>query len=165
MPGYPKRTAFNVFVAENELEDEIFERIASGESPERLSKALGTSRRMLYHWLERDETGERRKRWDAAMKASAEAHVERSHNLLRKTVRKGSAVTAPHVTAVNSLVNFERWLAGVKNPEKYGEKTAGVSVNVNLGALHLDALRQAGSMAQDRAIGPVVDAELVEDGS
>lgn len=165
MAGHPKRMAFYAYVDEHGLEDEIFEWIASGESPERIARKLGTSRRMLYHW--RDQEGhkeERQKRWSEAMAASGDAHVERARALLQRTVRKGGAVTSPHVSAVSSLVNFEKWLAGVKNPAKYGEKSA-ATVNVNIGQLHLDALRLKGNMGQQHLTeGAILDAELLPAG-
>jgi len=55
------------------------------------------------------------------------------------------------VSLAKSRAEYRRWLAGRLNAEAYGEdKQALLNVNLNVGDLHLDALRRVGHMDADR---------------
>lgn len=49
--------------------------------------------------------------------------------------------------AARERMKFRTWLAGKRDPEVFGEQQAAVQVNLNIGQLHLNALRNRGSVA------------------
>ena len=57
---------------------------------------------------------------------------------------------------------YRKWLATVRNREEYGEGQSGVSVSVDLGALHMEALLAAGGFASLKREPELLRAEVEE---
>jgi hypothetical protein len=80
-----------------------------------------------------------------------------SHGLAEETLSIADeaqhAVSAHEVAAAKLRIETRRHLAGVWNRDQYGEQK-GPQVQVNIGALHLDALRQAASVVEAVEIAP-----------
>jgi transposase-like protein len=136
-------------------EEYIFERLADGEPVGRVAESFGVSRRMLYTW--RDMHGHekrRRQKWDAALRASAEAHAEDGLEDLEKLTAEGNVPTSAEVQAATGRAKYRQWLASKRNPEQFGDRA--MELNINFGQLHLDAVQQSKQLAP-----PVVEAEVL----
>lgn len=143
-------------------DDYIFDLIADGVPMKRIAEPFGVSRPMLYQWRDlQPHREERRARWEAAMKASAEAKLEEGEEILDEC----SGSTSPEVQLANSRANYKMKIAEMRDPDRFGKKAGEVNVNLNIGQLHLDALRQLGHMDKRPQLeaGPVVEAVLEGD--
>jgi transposase-like protein len=169
MAGQPKMRAFEEDLKKRygskddpTGEDHVMELIADGYSMEKAAKATGcTSRQQLQNWVKRG--GQRRRdKLEAARKASADTLVEDGMNILDGLANKRTPLTQPQVTLGAQRAGYRKWLASMRNREAFGEEKA-ATVNINLNSLHLDALRQAGSMESAQ----IEDAEfkLLPEGS
>lgn len=146
-------------------EDEILERLAQGGEMTALASEYGVHRATLYRWLE--ATPERAKKYDIAKRLSSYHLAAEGGRILDELAElSAEELTAPRVTLAAKRADYRRWLAGVRNPE-FADK--GVTVNnntLNIGSLHLDALRAANQPALPAAPkqieGEVVDAEIVD---
>src|SRR5690606_3859770 len=118
----------------------IFDRIAEGESMRSIGESFGYSRGMIYSWIYAGGE-ERRKRWNEAKKLAAHAHVEDATELLENS----RPVTSGEAQHLRSRAEHKKWLAKVYNREEYGDEQGRIDLNLNIGSLHLDALRAAGN--------------------
>ena len=147
----------------------VMDQLADGRAVGKVATELGVSRRYLYMWRDRPGHKETLKpMWEAAIKLSAEADLENStadfDRLDREicvnpeTGEMGTRVPATaEVQLVTGRAKFRQWLAGRKDPEKYGDKQAGVNVNLNLGDMHVAAVE---AVKARHRLAPV---EVVED--
>lgn len=143
MAGTPKFQLLCKAIEECGGEEYIWERVADGDSMKTIAQSLGFSRGLLYKWINRDKE-RRRAKLKEARELSADAHAEDAGEVL-DDLSEQPGVTSAEVQLANARANYRKWLAGVRNREEYGERQqAGITVNV--GSLHLDALRAAGSM-------------------
>jgi transposase len=146
----------------------ILDQIADGLSVAKVARKIElpghgpVSRGMLYDWRNRGGD-ERRKGWDLAMKASGHPLAEDAGEILEE-LAEGLAPSAPEVQLARARSNYKTWLAGIRN-EAYAEKKSDIKVELNVGALHLDALRKRGHMDAVRAPEevPTADYELLEE--
>jgi hypothetical protein len=141
-------------------EEFILNRIVAGVSPRAIMSQFGLSREMFYSWL-RVGGPERRKLYDDARRLSADAQADLAGEVLEELAERG-VVTSPEVQLANSRSNYLRWLAEVRNRDVYGTKPNG-SIQINVGALHLDALRAAAVavpvatvVVRERPVGPLL---------
>jgi hypothetical protein len=146
---------FDQMVQEAGGDEVIFGRIAQGETVESVMQSHGRGRKMFYAWI-RTGGEERRERFEEAQRLSAEALVDQGGEILDQAAAAGSTA---QVMAAKSRAEWRKWLAGVRAPDTYGDKS-GVQISVNIGQLHLDALRVAGRVVRP-ALGPVQDAEVL----
>jgi hypothetical protein len=118
------------------------------------------SRPLLYEWRNRSE--DRKQGWAAAMKDAAHAHAEKAGECWEDLPEDP---TTGQVQKARGMSEYRRWLAGHRN-EEYAAQKQGAGLVVNVGTLHLDALRQAGHVtpAVDRrrleAAAEVIDVEV-----
>lgn len=110
----------------------VFSQVADGRTLKALAEELGISRPMLSAWC---NAAPRRDAYTHAKRAAADALVE-----------EGLAITdrvsdPSEVPAAKLQADFRRWMAGKINREAWGDQH-GALVNVDLGQLHLEALRQ-----------------------
>lgn len=96
------------------------------------------SRQLFYGWLRHGPKGADGKavrlgRMAAVRPDRAESLVDQAQDML-------DGATVANIPVVREQAKQRQWLAGKADPERYGEKQ--VSVQINMGNLHLDALRQ-----------------------
>lgn len=121
----------------------IFDRIADGDTISKIASDWDVSRRMIYDWIHLD--ADREREWAQAKRMSADALVDKAAEALE---RAPGTPTNADVSLIDKKVNFNKWLAGKRDADQYGEKDkAGVEVTLNLNELHMTALRERGSMA------------------
>lgn len=134
MAGTPKKRETWAKITEFGGVEAICERIAAGDSMVGLAREIGVGRHMLYKVL----------RWDPrakemvaeARRLKAESHA---HDALRMADEVEEAPNA--ISKVREQIRVRQWLAGAENPERYGQKAA-AAVNVNVGDLHIEALKK-----------------------
>lgn len=122
-------------------DDALYGMVAAGMSLRAISNELGldgadsNTRAAVYQYLRRDMA-----RYDEARRLSAESHAEMAGEVYGDT--------APETTADakwrNDKSAWHRWMAETRDPSLRGK--AGVEVNVDIGQLHLDALRAGGRL-------------------
>lgn len=128
----------------------------------KVSRRFGCSRAAVQAWI-RTDPERLRPLIKEARRQAADIAAEEAGDVLDDLPLEP---TSPQVQAANSKSNYKRWLAGVWS-EDYRDQKAGVQVNVDIGQLHLEALRSEGvrRVAVTVPAGPeaVEEAELVED--
>lgn len=165
MPGQPLKRA--CFEALDNREEEIFSRIAGGEFVTRLCAEVlaepyeetghgEPNTGYFYEWL--DAADGRRARYQKVQESKADALAERSVTDLEDALERKSLSSA-EAQVIKAKSSTQQWLASRLNRERYGD-TPGVQVNMNnVGQLHLDALRRAGSVEGARQGGTLPPAE------
>lgn len=112
--------------------DVVLRRVADGETLTAVARSMGLSRNMLGDWL--NDTPERAAMLRRARAASASALAEQALELA------DTNASAEH-GKTRLQIEMRRWLAGRYSPDEYAERTPAVTVNV--GGLHIDALRNS----------------------
>ena len=127
-------------------EDWVFERVMAGRTIASLQRETGVGNRIFYTWLHggpknnRDES-----RWGRYMEARRIA----SDTLAEETLQiADECATAEEVAVAKLKIDTRKWLAGAMNPESYGNRPA-TQVNVNLGDMHIQALKDVVSASQN----------------
>ena len=152
-------------------DDFIFDQVKNGVSIAKIAAGIELpghgviSRGMIYDWKKRGGE-DRAAAWREAMQVSGHSHAEDAGDVLEELV--GTMPSAPEVNLARSRSSYKTWLAGRRNDE-YAEKQAHLQVNLNVGELHLDALRKRGHMDAVRPVDPppeieAADYELLEKG-
>jgi hypothetical protein len=161
MSGRPVLRALAAWIEEAGGDLWVFDQIADGVPVGKVAEQItlkghgGISRPLLYQWRDmQGEDSERRRGWAAAMKDAAHAHAEKAGEVW-DTLPEDP--TTGQVQRARGQSEYRRWLAGHRNREDYGEGVK-AGVVVNIGSLHLDALRQAGHIAREE----IPHAEVLE---
>lgn len=139
MPGRPKLLALRKRIADDHLEDEIFEEVAEGTPIGKMCEKFGiTSRKMFYDWKGKD--GDRHEKYLAARTIAAEAHAELAGAIL-DDLGDEEFLTGPMVQAASSRSKYQQWLAGVKDRDQFGSQDKGVQIAIGFGEMHFEQLR------------------------
>ncbi|MBU9552836.1 hypothetical protein [Burkholderia multivorans] len=157
MAGSPiKRAKLEELDEQTEL---IFALIEDGKSLLEVATKAGCSRSFLMKWLKR--TAEREQRFNQARITAGDALADdiqaSAENILQRAMDGRANKT--EVAAAKLAGDTKRWLAGAWNPKYRDDKGASVNVNVDMGAMFLQALR-AGPPARnqiERAVEPVTE--------
>jgi hypothetical protein len=160
MPGRPKLQMFAQTIESLGGDDWFFGQVEGAVSMPKIALQVGCSKSQLYAWM--DLLPGRRERYERAKKMSAETLAEDAHDIPEELASR--KVFAPQDVALAKLrVDTKMRRAAQIDPEHYGEK-AGINVNVlNVGELHLDALRKLGSMSIAKPEIPVLEGHTEPD--
>ena len=120
-------------------EDWIFARIADGEPEGAIAKDVGGRRNHLKQWAALNP--ERLARYRQAVKESADAHAEKAGEEYDQLRGYDYPPTREDIALAKEKSSYHRWLAEARERGSYAKSEAPVQVNVNLQALHLEALR------------------------
>lgn len=128
-------------------EEQIFQWLEDGKYLSHLAKKLKCSHGDLYRWLAEGELGRdgktaRQRRWNEAKQIRAAVLLEEARELLETAKPESSAESNLIKTRVNHL-QFE---AAKLSPDEFGDKQPQQQINLDIGSLHLDALRQYGKL-------------------
>lgn len=118
--------------------DYILGRIEAGEMVYEVAEDLDASSNMLRQWCYSQSDG--RRRWQEAMAERSHALVEEGVKITREL--KGTEVTKEEIALAKVEIDQLNLMAKAHNRPVYGETGPQVNVQVNMGQLHLDALRQ-----------------------
>lgn len=139
--------------------DEIFDAIARCKKYEDIAHDLGVSVRLLYLWLAEDAQRSRR---DTALQQAANVWLERAADALR-SAREDREITPAQASVLREYATHCRWMASKFHRARFGD---GPQVHVNaaldLGALHLDALRTSGHASLNPHYRPALPAPVVD---
>ncbi|MEE8607922.1 MAG: hypothetical protein V3S55_09965 [Nitrospiraceae bacterium] len=167
MPGRPKLLALRKRIAEEDLEDEIFEAVAEGLSITKVCEQFQiTSRKMFYDW--KGKEGPRQDKYTAARLIAGEVHAEKAGEILDKLGEPGKFITGPDVSLATARSKYQQWLAGVKDRDQFGPQDKGATLNLNFGDQHFEALMSPGARPHLSERGkpdplvPIQEAEFVE---
>lgn len=150
MAGRPKLLALKKRIAEDDLEDEIFEAVAEGLSIGKMIVKFDiTSRKMFYDW--KGKEGPRHDKYKAARLIAAEAHAEMAGEIL-DNLANARLLTGPDVQAATARSKYQQWLASVKDRDQFGAQDKSPAITLNFNDLHFDALRNAAPTKRNRAL-------------
>lgn len=169
MPGQPKLQALEAYMQEEGREDQFWDMIAAGEPMKDIAARFRgflkeapefPSRQFMYHWIRNDE--DRHEFFKKLRKAQADDVFDQVHDLL---FPDDDADLPASSFAVNLLKQRRQYLekrAAQFAPEDYSEnQTQKHEVNLNLGGLYLEELRNRGSMpARDEPEAIEADYEV-----
>lgn len=120
----------------------VYDWIASGGTVTSLAEKMGVTRDYLSRVLNKQP--EYASIMEAARKAAADALVEESKHLIDGIAAEAkldpAARFSDRVRTVELQANQRKFMAASYNQDRYGSKPS--SVTINLGDLHLDALRR-----------------------
>ncbi len=114
--------------------EKVFERIASGETQTGIAKGFGVSQGFLSRILNQDE--ERRRAFREAKRQAAQAYADEA-----KQIVDDVPADRDEIAKARERAGVRKWLAGVYDREQFGEPVPGLDVTLNVGELHLAALR------------------------
>jgi len=137
MPGRPKRKQ-DLILLEKIGEEPVAELLESAMPIAEVCRQLKVGKRALMEWLESEP--ER-----AGLLSRARARA--AHHLAEQALDIADDVDGE--TQRDRLrVDTRKWLAAKWNPKEYSEQKQGVAVQVNIGDMHLDALRHSAVTVQ-----------------
>ena len=134
MAGYPMRRALEKKIEEMGGIEFVTAHIAQGMTIGRLAEFIECSRPMLSFWI--NHTEERRTAVINARKLKAEKLAEEALDIADQVDETSNS----GVNKARLQVDTRKWLAGKLDPESYGD-TSKTQVNINMGDLHLQALK------------------------
>lgn len=117
----------------------IFDRVANGETMRAIADTFGYSRGMIYSWIKAGGP-DREAAFKAARETASHIYVEDAGDILENA----KPITSADATMAKARSEHKKWLASVYNRKDYGDETGKIDVNLNIGQLHLDALRAHG---------------------
>lgn len=154
MPGNPIEMKMWSDISKMGGPDAILRRTEEGATMTTLAAELGVSRSFLS-WNINAIPGMKQKLIDAR-RARADVYAEQALTIADAVPEDPNAINKAKVK-----IEVRKWLAGVDNPEQYGQKPA--QVNISIGGLHLDALRRVQADAAKTISAPdVIDAEATD---
>jgi transposase len=131
MAGRPKRKA-DLATLNQIGAEKVEELLEQGKSIEDVWKILKVSRAALQAWLDAPEQSG----------LLVRARVRAADNLASETLAivDGVAEEANAIAKARARVDARKWVAAKWDPARYGDQK-GVNVNIDLGMLHLEAVK------------------------
>lgn len=119
----------------------VYDFIANGGTMTQLAERLDVERSYASRQLNADP--ELRKALDSARRQGAEAVAEDTLLMtdeIAARIDRGEDVSSERIATLREQVRVRQWLAAVNNPDRFSQKQN--SVTINIGDMHLDALRK-----------------------
>ena len=123
-------------------EDDIFERIAQGETMQMLCKQYDIGTKLWYKWL--DSVEGRRGRYNAAQ-------AEAAHFYANRAVQTSQAATPDMVNVARLQVDTDKWSASKLNA-KYDTRQRDVAINISVNDLHAQAAALLNNVIEGDAV-------------
>jgi hypothetical protein len=150
--GRPVLNALAAQIEEAGGDEVILERIAAGEFLTTIAQDWSVSRQLLYSWIRLRE--DRTEAYKVAKRLGADGLVEAAADDLENA----SVASSQHFARDKAKSEFKKWLATKRDREQYGETPPQTNVNLNLGLVHLQALREGARVEQPEEL-EILDAE------
>lgn len=154
---HPKRAAEDaprLRIAGPEDYAAVFASVADGKSLRQACKGVGLNRGSLWRAIQADEA--LRSQYARAREWQGEAHQERITEVAQELE---AGVPPERVQALRTALDARKWAASKLAPALYGDTPPRGETTVNIGELHLAALRELGQ--RDRLALPA--ARVAED--
>ena len=139
MAGKPKLRAAVARIDQVGI-DAILHQVAAGTSLRVIAGGLDISRPMLSTYLNQNHR-----------EALRQAREHAADALAEQTLDIADQATPDTVAVAKLRVDSRRWIAAKWDREGYGEAAPKFAVNIDLRALHLDALRKRNAMEEGNA--------------
>ena len=123
-------------------EDDIFERIAQGETMQMLCKQYDIGTKLWYKWL--DSVEGRRGRYNAAQ-------AEAAHFYANRAVNTAQSATPETVNLARLQVDTDKWMAAKRNAG-YDTRQRDVAINISVNDLHAQAAALLGDVIEGDAV-------------
>ena len=136
MAGQPMRRALERKIEELGGIEFVCAHIAQGMTIGRLAEFIECSRPMLSFWI--NQTEERKEAVLRAKRLKAEFLAEQALDI----ADQADELSNGGVNKARLQVDVRKWMAAKLDPEGFGEKQ-NPQVNISIGDLHLQALKQA----------------------
>ena len=133
MPGTPIKKMMIANIQKMGGVEELIAMIAGGETIGSVAKKVGVSRPFLSGYLHSQP------HWSAAVEQAKKARASAWADEALQ-IADGTPPDPNEINLSKMRIETRKWLAGIDNPEEYGSK--GTKVEINIGTLHLDALRK-----------------------
>ena len=135
-------------------EDDLFERILSGQSVRSINAELGIGWRAFYRWL--DAVEGRRERYNDALQQAGHAYAARA-------VDTAQSATSENVNVARLMVDTDKWMAGKLNAA-YDVRQRETTVTLRVEDLHAQAAALFAHEVEHEMIdmdedGNILDAE------
>jgi hypothetical protein len=137
----------------------VLDFIGDGGTVTGLCKVVGCSRSFLSRIL--NKRPEYRTALEEGRRLQADAFAEDSLGIVDDMAATGN-FRSEDVQLAKERVSVRKWMAALNNPDKYAPKEKGITINV--GNLHLDALRKINREMLDVTPGVKVIADDREEG-
>lgn len=111
----------------------VLETIMDGHPTAVVAAVCDISRGMLYEWLHKDS--ERWERYQEARRVGA-------HVLAEQALEIVDDATSETISVDRERARIRQWLAERANPKDFGKEGAGVNLQLSIGDLHLQAVKQ-----------------------
>jgi AraC-like DNA-binding protein len=119
----------------------VREYIASGGTILELATDLGCSRTYLSRHLNAHE--DYRPAIDEARREQADTLAEEALQIADAMADPDAdPITREQIAVAKERIDVRKWLATVNNPDRYQPKQPNQAINININALHLDALKK-----------------------
>ena len=133
MAGRPKLQALSRTLSDPEIQASLWEWIADGISMKECAQRLGTTRPVLYDWINQEGEDER--------KASlARARATQALGLVEDATEALETADERNIKQIKEVASHKRWMAERLDRAQWGLQH-GTSVTLNVGELHLALLR------------------------
>ena len=138
-------------------EDDLFERILSGQSVRSINAELGIGWRAFYRWL--DAVEGRRERYNDALQQAGHAYAARA-------VDTAQSATSENVNVARLMVDTDKWMAGKLNAA-YDVRQRETTVTLRVEDLHAQAAALFAHEVEHEMLdmdedGNILDAETSE---
>ena len=146
-------------------EAKVLEEVAAGKTLTKIATAIGITRPSLVAWLKLDY-----RRWEKYEKArleSAGALADEAIDLVDDVDVSDPTTANAKIRKAETQATMRKWRAGITDRANFGNNEAG-SGNINIGALHLNALlKMGGPQAVPKPVleGDTVTVESLGSGS
>jgi hypothetical protein len=153
MAGRPKKRKALAEIDKRGGEDYLKQYLLSGGTILKLARELDLDRGYLHQLLTKHETFGRA--IEAVREDAADAHAEMGNEVMRRLREerknernnadpgsKQAEISALDVSIAREEVAQHRFIASAWNQKRYGARANQTSVTLNLGDMHLDALRK-----------------------
>lgn len=149
-------------------EEAVYQWFEDAKPLTHLAKELKCSHGDLYKWMAAGEIGpdgktERQRRWIAAKRVRAITMLEDAQQLLETAKPQTSA----EANLIKTRVAHLQFMASKLSPDEFGDRPPQQNINLDIGSLHLDALRQYGKLTPSDWEEPVPlpkEAVLISEG-
>ena len=115
--------------------EKICEKISEGESIASIARDLGVSRNFLSATLNKNPSQKEALR--LARKAKAEHYAYEALKLADQCDESPNAISK-----MREQVSVRKWLASAHDPDQYAQKNNTTAIQVNVGDMHLNALKK-----------------------
>lgn len=142
-------------------EDKVIEEVAAGKTLTKVAAAIGITRPELLRWLRVDYR--RFEKYEKARIESAGALADQAIDLVDDADVSDPTTANAKIRKAETQATMRKWRAGITDRANFGTQEAGAG-NVNIGALHLNALIKMGgpqALPEGKPATPQIEGQVL----